>query len=228
MTRILALETSTAACSVAIFTGERVLQDHRIVPRQHNRLILSMVDDLLIRAQLQVNNLDAIAFSRGPGSFTGLRIGAAVAQGLCMPFDTPLMGISTLEILALTGLRKALETNTKRYPGALTLLQSKPGEVYLGAYEFDFRTDRLCPIGDDGVCSSDEIEIPQRCRDWLIVGQALAGSEQDTLEDVLPEAAALVELVRQRLSDGVIGSTQDLELVYPRGSSPWKKQETAS
>ena len=80
--KILALDTSTNACSVALQNGEQIIDRWQIAPRQHTNLILPMIDELLAQADLKLSQLDCIAFGAGPGSFTGLRVAAGVTQGL--------------------------------------------------------------------------------------------------------------------------------------------------
>ena len=79
---LLAIDTATEACSAALFLDHQLIERFEIAPRQHNQLILSMVQSVLDEADLNLNALDGIAFGAGPGSFTGIRIAAGVAQGL--------------------------------------------------------------------------------------------------------------------------------------------------
>ena len=129
MSVILAIETSTPACSVALTIDGVLLEDFRLAPRQHNDLILPMVDQLLTQANIHLKDLDAIAFGKGPGSFTGLRIAAGVVQGLAYGADLPVIGISTLEAMAL----EAFQKYHKDY--WLAALDARMGEVYIGGYK---------------------------------------------------------------------------------------------
>ncbi|SBT81904.1 tRNA threonylcarbamoyladenosine biosynthesis protein TsaB [secondary endosymbiont of Trabutina mannipara] len=100
-TRILAIDTATEACSAAIMLDNDILlKKFTIAPKEHTQLILPMVDSLLSEAGITLSNLDALAFSCGPGNFTGVRISIGIAQGLALGADLPLIGISTLAILA--------------------------------------------------------------------------------------------------------------------------------
>lgn len=100
MTNILALDTSTEACSCALITGKVISEQYAVVPRQHTQLLLPMVHSLMAEAGIGFPQLDAVAFGRGPGSFTGLRIAAGVAQGIAFAADIPVLPVSTLATVA--------------------------------------------------------------------------------------------------------------------------------
>ncbi len=102
MTRILALDTSGSACSVALWSDAGLLIGHEeTAQRQHTQRLLPMIKSLLLEADVNMSSLDAIAYGRGPGSFTGIRIAAGVAQGLAFGIDCPVIPVSTLAALAL-------------------------------------------------------------------------------------------------------------------------------
>lgn len=128
MSRILALETSGAICSVALLQGDEVIQRICETPRQHMQHLLPFADALLDEAGLKLSALDAIAFSRGPGSFTGLRIAAAAAQGLAFGGELPVVPVSTLQALAQTAFR---ETGAEQ---VLAALDARMNEVYSAAF----------------------------------------------------------------------------------------------
>ena len=97
--KLLAFDTATEACTVALWLDGKVLErfEHQ---SQHSEHLLAMIDALLAEAELSISQLDAIAFGRGPGSFTGLRIGAGVAQGLAFAANLPVVPVSSLAALA--------------------------------------------------------------------------------------------------------------------------------
>ncbi len=95
-TRILALDTATEACSVALWNEGEIHSLFEICPREHTQRILPMVQQVLADSGLTLKDLDALAFGQGPGSFTGVRIGIGIAQGLALGADLPLLGVSSL------------------------------------------------------------------------------------------------------------------------------------
>ena len=97
---LLAIETSTDACSVALLSDSNILVDHRIAAQQHGSLVIPMIDAIMAEAQLRPTQLDGVVFGRGPGSFTGVRIGVALAQGIALGADIGVVGISTLHSVA--------------------------------------------------------------------------------------------------------------------------------
>ena len=100
MVAILALETTTDVCSVALGTADHKLENTRLAPRQHNALILGMIDELLSSSPWQRSDLECVAFSAGPGSFTGTRIGCAVAQGIALALDIPVAALPSSMVMA--------------------------------------------------------------------------------------------------------------------------------
>lgn len=128
MTRILAIDTATEACSAALWQDGAVLSRYQVAPRGHTDLILPMVAELLAEGELALTQLDGLAFGRGPGSFTGVRITLGVAQGLAFGADLPLLGVSNLQALA---------QGAHRLCGAkqvLSAIDARMGEIYVGGY----------------------------------------------------------------------------------------------
>ncbi len=125
--KILALETSTELCSVALWSDGDVDASEEAAGQRHSQLLLPMVDALLRRHALAVNDLDGIAYGSGPGSFTGLRIACGVAQGLAYGAGLQVVGVSTLMALA----------EAAQAPRVVSCLDARMGEVYHAAYERD-------------------------------------------------------------------------------------------
>jgi tRNA threonylcarbamoyladenosine biosynthesis protein TsaB len=121
--KLLALDTSTEACSVALALDSEIVERFEIEPR-HGERLLPMVQALLAEAGVVLTQLDAIAFGRGPGSFTSLRIGAGVAQGLAFGADLPVVPVSSLAALA-----QGVDA-----PKVLAAFDARMRQLYWGAY----------------------------------------------------------------------------------------------
>lgn len=155
--KILALDTSTEACSAAIWTDSAVLERFEL-GSQHSDRILSMVDELLAETGFALSRLDAIAFGRGPGSFTGLRIGAGVAQGLAFGVDIPVAPVSSLAALA-----QGVEE-----PRVLAAFDARMNQVYSGAYVRNAQ-GLVGLIGREEVMVPDNVSFPEG-KDWMGAG----------------------------------------------------------
>jgi tRNA threonylcarbamoyladenosine biosynthesis protein TsaB len=127
--KILALDTATEACSAALWSDGQVFERYRVAPREHNALILPMIEELLAEAAIQLDQLDALAFGRGPGSFTGVRIAAGVVQGIGLATGLPVLPVSTLAALALSALREHPDAHW-----ALPGIDARMQEVYCAVY----------------------------------------------------------------------------------------------
>lgn len=122
---IIALDTSTEYCSLALWLDEKIISREILAGQRHSELLLPMLQTMLTEAEVALNQIDGIAFGAGPGSFTGLRIACGIAQGLAFAQNIPIVGISTLEALA-----QQVDT-----PKILAALDARMGEIYFAAYE---------------------------------------------------------------------------------------------
>ena len=126
MSLILSIETSTPVCSVAISTEEELLAFEKLsLEKSHSRLLTVVVRDLLNHSGVKGNEIDAVAVSKGPGSYTGLRIGVSTAKGLCYAWDKPLIAINTLEAMA----SQVTQWNTAQH-WLCPMLDARRMEVY--------------------------------------------------------------------------------------------------
>lgn len=128
---LLAIETSTEACSCALLVNDEILVRESIVPRRHAELILDMAEQVLAEAEIHRTQLDAVAFGRGPGAFTGVRIACAVTQGIALALDLPVMPVSSLATLAQGAFREFKEQHV------LVAIDARMGEIYWAAYQCD-------------------------------------------------------------------------------------------
>jgi tRNA threonylcarbamoyladenosine biosynthesis protein TsaB len=165
--KILALETATEACSVAL-TVDGVTQERVAPGQQHSARILSIIDELLGDAGLRLQHLDALAFGRGPGLFTGLRIGTGVVQGLAFGADLPVVPVSSLAALA----------QGEEAAHVLAALDARMSQVYWAAYERNVE-GVVEQVGSESVVAPAHVLLPQG-HVWVGVG-----SGWDRYADVL-------------------------------------------
>lgn len=146
--KLLAIDTSSDACSVALGLGDAISERHEIAPRRHGELVLRFVDELMAEAGLDAAELDGVVLGRGPGSFTGVRIAAGVLQGIAFAAELPVACISSLAALALGA-----------DAGHVFCAQdARMDEVYAGAFE---RLDgRMRPIGSEQLCAPEAVQVP--------------------------------------------------------------------
>ncbi|MBJ7550710.1 tRNA (adenosine(37)-N6)-threonylcarbamoyltransferase complex dimerization subunit type 1 TsaB [Marinomonas ostreistagni] len=228
MSAILALDTSTPACSVALIQNGAVLEDFRMAPRQHNDLILPMVDQLLSQAGLTLSQLDAIAFGRGPGSFTGLRISAGVVQGLAYGADLPVVPVSTLAAMALEAHQATYHNDW------LAALDARMGEIYVGGYHIEKQNDFWVAqetFAERVIAPDNLMAIEQAYQGvgsgWLYqdrLNEVLATPATDVLQDIAPRAACIAELAAFDFSQGKTVSAEQALPVYLRDEITWEKQ----
>lgn len=148
--RILAVETSTEACSAALYDKGAVLERCQLTAQAHSRLILSMLESLLQEAGITLKQLDGLAFGCGPGSFTGVRIAAGVIQGIALGADLPVVPVSTLAALA----QQVFDEFQEEY--AFTALDARMGEIYWAVYQRS-PTGLAVLAGEEAVCAADEV-----------------------------------------------------------------------
>jgi len=160
--KLLAIDSSTDALSVAVGVDAGIRERHEIAPRQHGKLVLPLVDELMAEAGLEVAQLDAVVLGRGPGSFTGLRIAAGVVQGIAFAADLPVACVSSLAILA-----QGIDADH-----VICAQDARMGEVYAGAFE---RVDGLVsPVAPEQVCPAEAVLVPVAFR-GLGVGSGFEG-----------------------------------------------------
>jgi tRNA threonylcarbamoyladenosine biosynthesis protein TsaB len=167
---LLALETATESCSVALVHGETVIARSELAPRRHAERVLPMADALLAEAGLGKHALDAIAVGRGPGAFTGVRLAISLAQGMAMALDRPVVTISSLAALAL----EAPEDDA----AILAVIDARMGEIYAASYRRDDEGG-LIALDEERVCTAESLVLPQTDA-WNVVGSGWV-----TYEDVL-------------------------------------------
>ncbi|MDP3483577.1 MAG: tRNA (adenosine(37)-N6)-threonylcarbamoyltransferase complex dimerization subunit type 1 TsaB, partial [Sulfuricella sp.] len=190
--KILALDSSTELCSVALWLDGEMLVREELAGQRHSELLLPMVQELLAEAGLDLKALDGIAFGEGPGSFTGLRIGCGVAQGLAFGAGLPVAGVCTLLALA----------DASGAGRVIACLDARMGEVYHGVYE---KIE-----GEWRTLNAPGLSLPPQTPDvagehWVGCGNGFAAHGEilrsryagllvEVMPDVLPHAAQIAVL----------------------------------
>lgn len=248
MKTILALDTSSESCSVALSHQGETYQQLEHAPRNHTKRILPMVQQLLSERSVTMSDLEAIAFGCGPGSFTGIRIAAGIAQGLAYGLGVPIYAISNLECLALQSYLN------NGFSKVLVCVDARMGEVYWGLFEVS-RLElsgyeslnsgalyRVTPLIDEQVSAPDQLYIPENILDadtnnqtasWSAIGSGLAEMDLfpssiksrlvQTDSDAQPESAAVVQLALTAMLTGEKGELENAMPSYVRDSVAWNK-----
>jgi tRNA threonylcarbamoyladenosine biosynthesis protein TsaB len=227
MPNLLALDTSTDACSVALWCDGTLHSRYEIAPRQHSQRLFTMLQELLPSGRLREQGIDAVAFGQGPGSFTGLRVCASAVQGLCFANELPAIAVNTLTAQAYTALREGLVQ-----PGdyLLSTLDAQIGELYWS----------LCLLTDEGVevVQAARVARPENCAipgdsEVIAVGSGL--SHQARLPAVLrarvvaahpallPQARDLLLPAERSWETGDTLTADAVCPVYVRDEISWKK-----
>jgi tRNA threonylcarbamoyladenosine biosynthesis protein TsaB len=161
--KLLAIDTATEACSAALLLDGEVCERFEVQPRRHGALILGMMQGLLEEAGMSLRDLDGLAFGRGPGAFTGVRIAVGVAQGTAFGADLPLLPVSTLAALAQGQFRSGGQRRL------LAAFDARMGELYWGA--FSIGEEGLAQIlGTEQVAPPAEVVLPEDPGPWYGVG----------------------------------------------------------
>lgn len=151
--KLLAIETATEACSAAVLVDDNITERFEIAPREQAHLILPMVEGLLADCGITLIQLDAIAFGRGPGAFTGVRIATGVVQGIAYGADLPVIPVSTLTALAQGAYRQHGKTKI------LPAIDARISEVYWSACEI--KKGLAVPCVDACVITPDMVPLPE-------------------------------------------------------------------
>jgi len=221
--KLIAIETATEACSVALWIDGDVRERFEIAPRRHAELVLPWADALLAEAGIAKSQLDAIAVGRGPGAFTGVRLAIALAQGIALALDRPVVAVSTLAALAM-------RAEPKQAGRILAAVDARMGEIYLGAFarDADARDGEglVVPIESEQLVRPDAVP-PRIDGDWIGVGtgfdadngalmRALGGSLAQVDATALPHAADIVRLAARAFANGEAVAPERIEPAYLR------------
>lgn len=226
-TRILAIDTATEACSVALLNDDRVTAHFELCAREHTQRILPLVQNILQQRQTALTDLDALAFGQGPGSFTGVRIGIGIAQGLALGADLPMVGVSTLKTMAQSAWRLTGATRV------LAAIDARMGEVYWAEYQRD-EQGNWQGEQTEAVLKPEAAQqrMEQLSGEWALVGTGwkaypqLVASSSLALritEVELPCAEDMIPLAVTALAEGKAVAVENAEPTYLRNEVAWKK-----
>lgn len=225
MPKLLAVDTSTEACSVALYDGEQISERYIEAPREHMLRLLPMIDELLMAQQLALRDLDGIVFARGPGSFTGLRITLGVVQGLAFGAELPVLPISTLAALAQTAATPARVGNF-----IFSAIDARMNEVYCAWFEIG-ADGLVIARSDECVCAPEAvptIDTATACfgvgSGWNYQARFPVGLQRIEFDaSALPRASAVLQLALPRWAAGEQIAADAALPVYLRNNVAWAK-----
>ncbi|MDQ7015377.1 MAG: tRNA (adenosine(37)-N6)-threonylcarbamoyltransferase complex dimerization subunit type 1 TsaB [Gammaproteobacteria bacterium] len=217
--KLLAIDTTTEACSAALWLDGEVIFRYQVAPREHGNLILAMLDQLLAEAGVTLKQFDGLAFARGPGAFTGVRIATSVVQGIAYGVDLPVVAVSTLATLAQRAYR---ESGAKQ---VLSAIDARMQEVYWGAYVLD-ESAVMRSVATEVVMKPEALQMPKEGR-WCgagtgwgtyeaVLSAPLEGRLDRVLGALLPHAQDLAALAVVDLRAGKGVSAENALPVYLR------------
>jgi tRNA threonylcarbamoyladenosine biosynthesis protein TsaB len=220
MKKLLAIETSSEACSVALSVDGDLRELHEHAPLRHAELVLPAVSRLLAEAGLAVADLDAIAFGRGPGSFTSLRIGIGVVQGLAWAADLPVVPCSSLAAVA----QEAADRTDMAGVRITVAVDARMQEVFCAAFERAPGDDLVRLVGEERVCAPGAVGVDPAA-DWIAAGngfarypelQPLRQAALACYEDLWPRASLIARLALGWLADNAPLPAAHAQPVYIR------------
>jgi tRNA threonylcarbamoyladenosine biosynthesis protein TsaB len=221
---ILIIDTATEACSVALEVNEQVFKRFEICPQQHSQRILPMIDEVLKEANVTLQDLDYLAFGRGPGSFTGVRIATGVLQGLALGTGHKVVGISTLAAMAQQGYA---ENQTEQVTAAI---DARMSEVYFGQYQLQnnimtlIGEEQVIPPQDAALLLKDNSSMAGVGTGWQAYSELNTASKVKVLTAVLyPNALYMLPLAKALIAAGQAVEVEDIQPVYLRDKVTWKK-----
>lgn len=218
MSSLLAIDTATEACSVALSHNGKIFQHYEVIPRLHAQKILPMIDSLLVEANISLEDIDGIAVGNGPGAFTGVRIAAGVVQGLSFALDKPVITVSNLAVLAERAHR---EYGVKNIAVAI---DARMNEIYWGC--FSYESGGLCLVDSEQVIAPSQasLTISHGHTTWYGVGTGWKYAAEipvklDILDDtLLPHAVDLLTLAFPLWDKGKVLQPENVEPMYLRNN----------
>ncbi|WP_371185441.1 tRNA (adenosine(37)-N6)-threonylcarbamoyltransferase complex dimerization subunit type 1 TsaB [Thalassotalea maritima] len=226
---LLAIDASTEACSVAISFNGKQYEKFELAPQSHSLLLLPMIDALLAEANCTLADMQGLVFGRGPGSFTGVRIGIGVAQGLAFAANLKVVGVSTLQTMA----QQAYDKDGSAL--VLSAIDARMAEAYVGVYQAD-EHGLMQPLMEEAVMPpasiSDHIAEAVKGHSlagvgsaWQAYGDTLKALAEPHIDEALqfPRASAMLKLGASMFANGEGVDAEHAQPVYVRDTVTWKK-----
>lgn len=231
MTRMLCIDASTEACSVALLNGAEMTERYELAPRQHAKLLLPMINELLSQSGLVLTQLDAIACHVGPGAFTGIRIAVSVAQALAYGSNLPTIALSSLANLAQQGV------DTDESADYWCAIDARMQEVYFAAYRMN-EDKSLALVSEEQVIAPAKINLVELSESSINDHFVLLGSGWEAYKEVFlfqknanfscipnrfPRASAGIKMAKAYFDAGKILTPEALLPAYLRNNVAVKK-----
>lgn len=225
--KYLAIDASTEACSVALAINEKIISRFELCPQSHSLLLLPMIDEVLKEGNITVQDLDGLIFGQGPGSFTGVRIGIGVTQGLAFSAQLSVVGVSTLQTMAQVAFEQHNETSV------IAAIDARMSEVYTGVYQVDEHGIMQCQSGESVLSPEllashyQQLALPAYAvgTGWDAYPTALSSLKKqlNSPEVLFPNAEAMLTIGIAKFKQGQAVSAENAQPVYVRDTVSWKK-----
>lgn len=224
----LALDASTEACSVALQVNGKTFSRYELCPQSHSLHLLPMIDAVLHEAGIKLAALDGLIFGQGPGSFTGVRIGVGVAQGLAFSANLPVVGVSSLQAMAQMAYIK------HGHKHVIAAIDARMSEVYNGYFVLD--EHNIMQAQQDEAVTQPDL-LAQQLSNVVTSAAYAVGTGWDAYPDKLtplkvnegspdilfPSAEAMLAIGKVKLEQGQGVSAENAQPVYVRDTVSWKK-----
>lgn len=216
--KYLAIETATECCSVALFIDGEVISESEVAPHRHNEIVLPMCERILAQAQISLAQLDGIAFGRGPGAFTGVRLAASVTQGIALAQDLPVVPVSSLAALAQAAY------SSQKASQVLPCIDARMQEIYFALYQLD-ENKIMQVLGEEQVSKPGliDVEIEEHCvgcgSGWKVYAEVLlkrCGKDIAFDAAATPQAEYVAILAEYYFDHGETVSATEAVPVYVR------------
>ena len=223
----LAIDASTEACSVALVYHEKLFNQFELCPQSHSTRILPMVDEVLKQANVTLADLDGIIYGQGPGSFTGVRIGIGVVQGLAFSANLQVVGVSTMQAMAQQAYLKHGVTEV------VAAIDARMSEVYTGFYVLD-SYQIMQPVLAEAVLPPTELAKYYHTQNIPAYGVGtgwdayqeellMIRRNHEAIDVLYPDAVAMLNIGAVAFRRGEAKTAEQAQPVYVRDTVSWKK-----